>query len=713
MAISNAASPDSSYDSLDPKAGGTYRGKPIFDLDEITANLNRTGQDWSHDNYGELDDGVLNFGFWKNIQELDNSYYVNETGTIAFNEDYYADAFSAFNPEQIAGAEKAIGLWNDLIAIDFKETKSGDADITYGNTDTGGAQAYAYLPFGSTIDAQYKELYDFDQAGRLGGDVWIDGFVPSNFFPIADSYYAITTLIHETGHALGLSHPGDYNALGPDGEVLTVTYENQAEYAQDSLQYSIMSYFDGYETGAQFVDFNLLNFAYPSTPQIHDIATIQAIYGADYTTRADDTVYGFHSTEAGTTYDFTQNSRPVLSIWDGGGNDTLNLSGFSTDSTINLNAGTFSSAGGADHFASLDEVNANRAAAGFAPRTQATYDYYQDLIDRLGVKNPEFKDNISIAYGVTIENATGGAGNDKIIANEVANVINGRGGEDTVSYETSDTGVSIALRNNAVADPGSENAPNGAAGDVLISIEDAIGSRFDDTILGNGRDNTFDGLAGDDVLSGKGGADTFLFRNRVTSGHDTIIGFDSNDLIVTQTRIAGIGVNGGGGSKPDANGILVIDRTDGDSIQFQGHGADDGLKLVGKIHGLFYYASVDSDVTPEAIAKLAAPVDTIAETDAKTAAQIAAADAPDKVDLSQRADGYTGAASSPFNESNVSHTGNGQYVKGISVNPDTGLVANAHGAVSAGAFGADSALHAAAFQASALNHVDLSLVALA
>ena len=275
-------------------------------------------------------------------------------------------------------------------------------------------------PFGSTIDAQYKELYDFDQAGRLGGDVWIDGFVPSNFFPIADSYYAITTLIHETGHALGLSHPGDYNALGPDGEVLTVTYENQAEYAQDSLQYSIMSYFDGYETGAQFVDFNLLNFAYPSTPQIHDIATIQAIYGADYTTRADDTVYGFHSTEAGTTYDFTQNSRPVLSIWDGGGNDTLNLSGFSTDSTINLNAGTFSSAGGADHFASLDEVNANRAALGFAPRTQATYDYYQDLIDRLGVKNPEFKDNISIAYGVTIENATGGAGNDKIIANEVA-----------------------------------------------------------------------------------------------------------------------------------------------------------------------------------------------------------------------------------------------------------------------------------------------------
>ena len=41
-----------------------------------------------------------------------------------------------------------------------------------------------------------------------------------------------------------------------------------------------------------------------STPMIHDIAAIQAIYGANMETRSDDTVYGFNSTETGTAYDF-------------------------------------------------------------------------------------------------------------------------------------------------------------------------------------------------------------------------------------------------------------------------------------------------------------------------------------------------------------------------------------------------------------------------
>ena len=36
----------------------------------------------------------------------------------------------------------------------------------------------------------------------------------------------------------------------------------------------------------------------------------------------------------------------MISIWDGGTNNTLDLSGWSTPATINLNPGTFSSANG-------------------------------------------------------------------------------------------------------------------------------------------------------------------------------------------------------------------------------------------------------------------------------------------------------------------------------------------------------------------------------
>ncbi|MGJ3628305.1 hypothetical protein AB5I41_17535 [Sphingomonas sp. MMS24-JH45] len=82
--------------SLDPMAGQTYRDKPIWNITQIENNLNRTGYSWNKHNYGELSDGVLNFGFWLNIQELQNSYYVNATGTSAFNEAFYTEDFSAF-----------------------------------------------------------------------------------------------------------------------------------------------------------------------------------------------------------------------------------------------------------------------------------------------------------------------------------------------------------------------------------------------------------------------------------------------------------------------------------------------------------------------------------------------------------------------------------------------------------------------------------------
>ena len=630
------AAPGSEDASLDPKAGGEYRDKPIWDLSTIEENLNRSGYDWYTNNYGELKDGVLNFGFWKSLAELENSYYVNADGSTAFNEAYNADAFSPFSAAQQGIARTAIGLWGDLITgITFQETKSYEADITFGNTATGGAQAYAYLPFGNVEDQFYEDNYGFEEVGRLGGDVWIDGGVASNFFPLTAGYYATTTMIHEIGHALGFSHPGDYNAIGPDGEVLSPTYENQAEYAQDSLQYSIMSYFDGYETGAQFIDFQLLNFAYPSTPMIHDIAAIQALYGTNYATRADDTVYGFNSTETGTAYDFAVNDRPVLSIWDGGGTDTIDVSGFKTDSLIDLNAGAFSSAGGADRFYSFEEINAARVKLGFAERTQATYDYYQDLIERLGVTNPGFKDNISIAYGVTIENATTGRGDDKIIANDVANVIDGGSGNDTASYETATAGVIASLRAGAV------NA-GGAEGDVLGRIENLMGSAFNDTLIGGNRDNALAGGKGNDVLAGRGGSDTYVLRNLgQTTGQDVIRGFGSDDLIAVSKSL-----------QADTSGFvavtdrtLLIDAADGDSITFRGAGADDGLRLVGQAGNFFYYAAAgNTTATQESINKLAAPADTLDEAAAKTQAMIDATKAPTDINLANRADGWSEAA---------------------------------------------------------------------
>jgi Ca2+-binding RTX toxin-like protein len=76
------------------------------------------------------------------------------------------------------------------------------------------------------------------------------------------------------------------------------------------------------------------------------------------------------------------------------------------------------------------------------------------------------------------------------------------GGSDTVSYAHSAHYVSISL--------GSQIAWDGYL-DTLSSIENAIGTRFDDDITGDGGANVLDGAAGIDRLTGMAGDDTFAF----------------------------------------------------------------------------------------------------------------------------------------------------------------------------------------------------------
>ena len=155
--------------------------------------------------------------------------------------------------------------------------------------------------------------------------------------------YAWQAITHELGHTLGLAHGGDYNASNG----VPITYQGSAYFYQDSQQYTIMSYFDGAYTGQAAVKWDGANsaFMYAQTPQVHDILAVQNIYGADYTTRSGDTVYGFHSTADRGVFDFSTNTAPIVTIWDGGGNDTLDLSGFNGDDFIDLHEGAFSSAG--------------------------------------------------------------------------------------------------------------------------------------------------------------------------------------------------------------------------------------------------------------------------------------------------------------------------------------------------------------------------------
>ncbi len=250
--------------------------------------------------------------------------------------------------------------------------------------------------------------------------------------------YGFQTYMHEIGHSLGLSHPGTYDA----GNGGTITYANNAEYAQDNRQYTIMSYFGGYSPSAGWQqDGTSSNWLYSSTPMLHDVAAIQAIYGADTTTRAGDTTYGFNSNAGRDVFDFNIDTQPIITIWDAGGNDTVDLSGYSANQRIDLNAGTYSDVGG-------------------------------------------MFGNFAIAFNVTLETAIGGSGSDTIVGNAANNTLKGNGGNDTINGgDGIDTAVFSGVRSQyALTDLGGGSVrvagPDGT--DTLSNVEYL---RFSDVTL--------------------------------------------------------------------------------------------------------------------------------------------------------------------------------------------------------------------------------------
>ncbi len=523
------AGPTLSY-SADPYAGtDAANGKEIWTVQHAADNLHRSGTDWTHGNYGALEDGVLTYGFWTYDQFMASYFHeLRDTDGTAYNADaYYAETyglFEAFRADQEVAAANAIGLWDDLINVTFQEAPADtEADIMFGSVFMGfAAGAHAYYPQAEALD----EYYGTTEYGKTSGDVMINWYYNSpagdpgnpvlprdadnsfsNFDYGAYGNFAIT---HELGHSLGLSHGGDYNASDSGGPI---TYTKDAYFYQDSNQYTIMSYFFGNETGQSVVNLDNLTYLYVQTPAVHDIYAVQQIYGADMTTRANDTVYGFNSTAGKGVYDFTQNTHPVLTIWDGGGNDTLDLSGFNSNSIIDINEGAFSSAG----YQVTDAVKAQDWEwLGITSEAQ-----WQSFLAYYGMNSDgSLHDNIAIAYGAKIENAIGGVGNDTLISNSLNNVLNGNGGSDTVSYQTANKAVSVNLA--------TQTATGGGGSDTLISIENAIGSSKNDTLIGDSGSNVLHGGAGNDTLNGGAGND-FIYGDL---GNDTLNGGAGADVFV-------------------------------------------------------------------------------------------------------------------------------------------------------------------------------------
>lgn len=154
--------------------------------------------------------------------------------------------------------------------------------------------------------------------------------------------------------------------------------------------------------------------------------------------------------------------------------------------------------------------------ADFGTTTTFTSNLTVNLVDGLVTSSSnEGQDTIS-----NVQNVVANAGNDLVESGVAANVINGAGGSDTVSFAQSASAVTANLTTNV-------NSGGNAAGDTYTNIENLTGSAYDDTLTGDGNGNLLTGGNGNDTLFGMAGVDTLLGGD----GNDTLEGGAGADVV--------------------------------------------------------------------------------------------------------------------------------------------------------------------------------------
>lgn len=501
---------------------------------------------------------ISEFG-WGASTVIRHDNVTTDSGAITVN-------ITALNSAGQNLAQWALDAWATSTGLEFQYVTSG-GDIRFDDNSSGafGGPTGGYYPTNGNIIYSTVNVHSS----------WI-----TSYGGTIDSY-TYQTYLHEIGHALGLTHSGNYNGSGSFG--------TDNHFLNDSTQMTVMSYFDLHENTWIGADRGTA-----ITPMIADVAAIWEMYGTPTAGINDgNTVWGANSNVGGVLGDvmgilfdgnaystsFYDGDHVAFTIVDTGGHDLIDLSTVTGATVLDLRAG---------------------GIGGFNGRSG----------------------NLVMAMGTQIEDAATGDGNDEIIGNGAANDIDAGAGDDTITGGAGDdtisggAGTDTAIIGDALASVtvtdlgggsvriagldgtddyhgveffdftdgtaslatvlarapgGGEGGGGGGGSGALVGTagdDYLVGTAGNDTIDGGGGHDTIDGAGGydsmlggdgDDYISGLGGFDTM----RGGEGNDTLLGNYGNDMLF------------GDGGDDVINAGFGFDYVDG------GSGADDVTSLNG------------------------------------------------------------------------------------------------------------------------------------
>ncbi|MGK7894845.1 MAG: FG-GAP-like repeat-containing protein [Xenococcus sp. (in: cyanobacteria)] len=107
----------------------------------------------------------------------------------------------------------------------------------------------------------------------------------------------------------------------------------------------------------------------------------------------------------------------------------------------------------------------------------------------------------------------GGSGNDTLLGGKGNDALNGGTGNDTASFASATQGFTVEL--NGANSGSAEGKNNDSDNKTLKNIENIIGSKFADTLKGDGNANLLEGGAGDDIIDGGDGDDVAVYQGDI------------------------------------------------------------------------------------------------------------------------------------------------------------------------------------------------------